>query len=139
MRKWHLAIVATLMSAIMSCGGGATGEPTAPKSPTGPGQTPVGGTPSANVTVVTITGQYFTPTEAKVAVGATVSWKWEDCTDAGYGYGNECVAHSVTFDDGSLSSDMQSQGAFNRTFNARGTFTYHCRVHAPMKGQIVVQ
>jgi plastocyanin len=66
-----------------------------------------------------------------------VTWTWNTCTGDGYG-GQTCVSHSVTFDDG-VTSPTQDTGTYNRTFTAKGTYTYHCLVHgAAMTGTITV-
>ena len=71
-------------------------------------------------------------------MGATVQWAWNSCTGDAYS-GQMCTSHSVTFDDGTT-SPTQDQGTFNRTFNAAGTYNYHCLVHgAAMSGSITVQ
>jgi plastocyanin len=75
-----------------------------------------------------------------VTVGTTVKWAWNSCTsDPGYGTGETCVSHSVTFDDGTTSA-TQSQGTYERMFTAAGTYNYHCSIHgAAMTGSITVQ
>jgi plastocyanin len=47
--------------------------------------------------------------------------------------------HTVTADDGSFNSGNLNTGAsWTHTFDAAGTFTYHCNYHSWMKGTIVV-
>jgi plastocyanin len=88
---------------------------------------------------ISVGNNMFSPGTKTVAVGTTVRWAWSSCTGDAYS-GQTCVSHSVTFDDGSLSSPPQDQGTFDRTFNAAGTFTYHCQLHgAAMTGTITVQ
>src|SRR5205085_7511510 len=94
-------------------------------------------TPSGGISV---TNNAFSPGTKTVAVGATVQWSWNTCSNDPYNYGGQtCVAHSVTFDDGTT-SPTQDQGTFNRMFTAAGTYNYHCSVHgAAMAGTITVQ
>jgi plastocyanin len=44
----------------------------------------------------------------------------------------------VVFDDG-VSSGLQDQGTYSRTFTAAGTYPYHCAVHGlAMAGSVTV-
>jgi len=81
----------------------------------------------------------YSPTAKTITAGTTVQWNWSSCT-SGSGYGDDqCVFHSVTFDDGS-GSDLQNTGSYNRTFTKAGTYAYHCQSHgAAMSGTITVQ
>ncbi len=103
---------------------------------------PPPGTPNS----VVLTNDVFTPGTLNTTVGSTVTWTWNSCTTTGYSSGDgvgsssSCVAHTVTFDDGSPGSVLQSSGTFSRKFTAAGTFTYHCAIHgAAMTGEVVVQ
>ena len=126
--------VALAVASLCACGGGGSGStaPTNNNPPAGNTTTPSGG--------ITVTNNVFSPGIKTVAVGATVQWSWNSCTNDPYNYGGQtCVAHSVTFDDGTT-SPTQDQGSFNRTFAAAGTYNYHCSVHgAAMTGAITVQ
>ena len=74
-----------------------------------------------------------------VAKGATVTWTWPSCDAGGYGYGSDCVSHSLTFDD-NIQSPVQNSGTFTRTFTSTGTFSYHYGVHGTsMSGKVMVQ
>jgi plastocyanin len=71
---------------------------------------------------------FFSPSKDTVTKGTKVTWTWTGST-----------AHSVTFDDGP-SSPTQVGGTFSRTFDATGTFPYHCVVHGTaMSGTVTVQ
>ena len=127
---------------LLGCGGGGTGpssndDPPAGGQPAG-GQQP-GGT-NGNEVSVTVRNNLFAPVAASVAVGATVRWSWDACSNEDDGYGGRtCVEHNVTFDDGSGSS-TQSTGSYSRTFASAGTFRYHCSVHgASMSGTVEVK
>jgi len=115
---------------LYGCGGGGSDS-------TGPTNQPIGNTPPS-LTDISVTNNAFTPGTKTVAVGTTVRWAWNTCSGDPY-YGQTCADHSVTFADG-VASATQDQGTFSRTFNAAGTFSYHCSVHgAAMSGSITVQ
>lgn len=146
MRPMRSATTASLCSALWAllittgcAGGGASGGPTEPAG-TGGARPPVGGQPQPSTGVV-VTNNEFTPGDATVPAGTTVTWRWDTCTGGdGYGGGQTCVAHNVTFDGGGPNSATQSSGSFARPFPARGTYPYHCTVHGPaMAGRVVVQ
>jgi plastocyanin len=87
---------------------------------------------------ISVENNLFSPTSKAVTVGTTVQWAWNSCADNGYN-GQTCVSHNVVFDDG-VTSGLQDQGTFSRTFAVAGTYNYHCAVHgAAMSGTITVQ
>lgn len=141
--------LALAIGAAVACGGagGNTGPTQSSNNP--PNSTPP---TTTNSNTVTVTDNAFNPTAVTVATGATVTWKWAQCTDGGYGdgygggygsgSGGACTTHNVTFDDGSnIASQTQASGEFSRTFAAAGTYKFHCSIHgaAAMSGQIVVK
>ncbi len=69
-----------------------------------------------------------------------MQWGWNTCTGSGgYGGGETCVAHNVTFDDGPA-SPTQEVGSFSRTFATAATYNYHCTVHPTfMTGTVRVE
>ena len=69
----------------------------------------------------------FDPSNARLAVGGTVTWTWDGS-----------VGHNVTFNTGT-SSATQSSGTFARTFSTTGSFAYRCTIHAQMTGTIAVE
>jgi plastocyanin len=78
---------------------------------------------------VTIVDGAFQPATLTVVVGEPVTW-----TNTG------SSTHTVTLDDGSLDSgSIAPGGTFGHTFEAPGTFGYHCAIHGSMVGTIVVQ
>jgi len=140
MRHRRLLVAAIAAAAVLSaCGGGS--DSTYNSGPTNPGPTNPGGTPGVSTNTIVIADQTFSPGVVNVSVGTTVTWEWKACSDDGYGGYAGCVSHNVTFDDGSnIASSTQSAGTFTRTFNAVGTFKYHCAIHgAPMSGQVTVK
>ncbi len=130
--KVSRVLVVALIAAVSGCGGGgATNVP--PNTP----PPPPPGTPNS----VVITNNVFSPGVLTVSTGATVTWTWDSCTGvAGYGAGQTCISHNVTFDQGTSNSGDQSSGTFTRAFAAAGTYPYHCTIHGVgMSGKVVVQ
>ena len=68
---------------------------------------------------VTVSNNVFTPSTVVVAVNGTVTWQWS----------SGGVEHNVTFPEGP-SSGNRSSGSFPRTFQAIGTYSYVCTIHA---------
>jgi plastocyanin len=122
--------VALAVASLCACGGGYGS--TAPK------QQPLGNTPPP-AGGISVSNNYFSPATKTVSVGGSVQWSWNSCTGDPYTGGETCVAHSVTFDDGTT-SPTQGQGTYSRTFTTAGTYNYHCVTHgAAMTGTITVQ
>ncbi|GAC1334202.1 MAG: hypothetical protein NVSMB22_26550 [Chloroflexota bacterium] len=81
------------------------------------------------MTQVTMQNFQFAPKSLTVVVGATVTWT---NTDA--------APHTATSDDGRWTTKLlQTNQSGSVTFNAVGTFSYHCTVHPLMKATIIVQ
>ena len=141
MRPHALVTVLAILFAAAGCSGGggyAAGPGSGNTGTTGTKtNVPAAGTPNS----VVITNNEFTPATLSTTVGATVTWTWNSCSGVGgYGGGETCVSHSVTFDQGTSNSVTQGSGTFSRTFTVAGTYPYHCAVHgAAMSGQVVVQ
>ena len=86
---------------------------------------------------VAVTNNAFTPASQTVSVGSAVQWAWDSCTGDPYN-GQTCVSHNIVFDDG-VTSGLQDQGTYSRTFTAAGTYPYHCAIHGTaMSGSITV-
>ncbi len=128
------SVLAFLLSAAaFACGGGGSSSS---NGVTGPVSTPP---PTGSTHALTVTNNKYTPAQDSVGVGSTLTWTWSSCSGDGYG-GSSCASHSVQFDDGGASSDIQSSGTFSRTFASAGTYTYHCAVHgAAMAGTVIVK
>ena len=71
----------------------------------------------------------FEPAAINITVGTRVNWSW-----------NGRNPHNVIFDQstGLPSSGVQTEGAFDITFSATGTFNYQCSIHAGMTGTVTV-
>ncbi len=71
----------------------------------------------------------FNPSTLTVPAGTTVTFT-----------NNDLAGHTVTADDGSFESEILGQGESTTvTFDAPGTFTYHCTPHPNMKLTVVVE
>jgi plastocyanin len=130
-----LAVVA------IGCGGGGDGYTTGPG--TGPGTNPgTGGgagaaTGSATVVMRQSDDGYgaatfsFAPGAVKITKGGTVTWANEAGT----------VAHNVTFTTAGAPANVgnMTSGSAARTFDATGSYVYHCTNHSSMTGTVTVQ
>jgi plastocyanin len=109
--------------ATIACGS-SNGSPSTPTAPSGAG-TPVSIVRGADA----LTSTAYSPNPLTVSVGTTVTWT-----------NNDTTAHNATANDASWSSGNMAPGAsFSRTFNAAGTFTYHCTIHPNMVASVTVQ
>ena len=125
-----------LLAALFACGGGGAGGSVTPFELDDPPPPPP---VNASTTALSVENNKYVPAHDSVGVGATLTWTWDSCTGDGYG-GSTCASHSVQFDDGVSSSEIQSSGTFSRTFSTAGTYTYHCAVHgSAMAGTIIVK
>ncbi len=92
-----------------------------------PTDTPIQEVLSGDVNV-NIRALHFAPEVIKVRAGSTIHWTNNDDTE-----------HIIVADDGSFSSaTLKDEDQFAFTFNTVGVFTYHCGIHALMKGTIIV-
>ncbi len=78
---------------------------------------------------IDLAGFAFVPRDVTIEVGNTVIWTNRDA-----------VPHTVDADDDSWSSGNLDQGeGYRRTFNAPGSYEYHCKYHAAMVATITVE
>lgn len=79
---------------------------------------------------VNIANSAFSPQNRTISVGTNLTWTNTDSID-----------HSIVSDnsDFTASGALSNAGTFSRTFNATGTFPYHCGIHSSMTGTITVQ
>ena len=118
------ALIGSITLGIASCG--SKDSAATPTSPTTSSSTPAG--PAAATASITIPRgtTAFTPANATIAVGGTVTWKNDDTID-----------HNSTASG--WSGHLAPGAQFTRTFAAAGTFPYVCTLHAGMTGTITVQ
>lgn len=77
---------------------------------------------------ITINNMAFNSASISVKQGTIITWT-----------NNETATHTVTADDGSFTSgDMKQGDKYTHTFDAAGTFNYHCRYHSSMTGSVTV-
>jgi plastocyanin len=116
-----VSAVATACSSSSKSGGAS--------SPASPATTASSGAPAASGSTVEIKDFMFMPMNLTVAVGTTVTWKFDDSTD-----------HTVAADDGSFTSPALGNGkTYTHTFKTAGTVKYHCSIHPFMTGTVVVK
>ncbi len=117
---------ALVLVGLTACGGGS-GDNGSGCNPKGAGS----GTAAQTLQVVSDpnTVGAFQPKAITAKKGDSLEWDFTD-------QGNQ---HTVTADDGSFDSCLQSAGAkFLVTFSNAGTFNYHCTIHAQMIGTVTV-
>lgn len=127
-----------VLAVAAACGGSSATQapPAATAAPAGGGgPTAAGGGGSATCGTgvgtgqqVAIAGFAFNPTPVTANAGSTVSWT-----------NGDTATHTVTFDNGGPDCGNVAQGqSVTATFNAPGTYTYHCKIHPTMKGTVTV-
>ena len=139
-----LRIVCVTMFALAACGGDDTGpgpEPEPIPEPQEPEPQPQPEPDPEPVTVVDVgaRGDAFDPVDIRIAVGTTVRWTNFDTDE-----------HSVTSgespdagDAGAMfDQDIHAGETFEFTFDAAGSFPYHCVYHYfshGMRGTVIVE
>ncbi len=124
-----LFLVVALLAAACSSGTATTAPTAAPptQAPAATAASPAGGGGAAG-SAVTIKDFSFDPATLTAKVGQEITWTNQ---------GN--ASHTVTFDAGGPDSGTLASGAtFKHTFDAAGSFTYHCNFHSSMTGTITV-
>src|SRR5262252_7816468 len=111
----------------MGCGGGGSNNSytTSPNPTPNPGGS--GASASATVSMTASSDSYgyatfsFSPSTVTIAKGGTVTWN----NEAG-------AAHNVTFTTAGSPTNIGnfSSGSNSRTFDAVGTYAYHCTNHS---------
>lgn len=69
----------------------------------------------------------FDPARITISKGSTVTWTNKDD-----------VSHTVSGDNNFDSDQLSQNMTFSWTFEEIGTFAYHCKTHAIMKGKVTV-
>lgn len=111
--RTNTLLAALLLSGVIACSDDDDGGPTGNTPPTGD---------------IIVGNNFFNPADFTAEAGAEVVWTWASGADL----------HNVTFDDGPNSPD-QSSGTYARTFDAEGSYPYHCTIHGPsMSGVVTV-
>ena len=121
-RTFRVLILATLLATLVACGGASSeGE-----AGGGDAAADNGG---ADAVAVTMADLAYTPADAEVGAGGTVTWTNKD--DA---------PHTVTFDDDAVadSEELNKGDEFSATFDTAGSYSYICAIHPDMKGAVTV-
>lgn len=130
MSALRLVVASTILVFATACGGYSTPSPS-PTPPPAPAPPPSG--PSSSVVIPvgaeTLGDRAFVPDELSISAGSTVTWMNTDAT-----------SHTSTSDGALWASGTLAPGRqFSFTFQATGTFPYHCTIHPGMVGRIVVR
>jgi plastocyanin len=128
---WKMAVVVAGTALVLTgCGGGdgTSSSGTSACSQTG-GTTTGSGSQVVKLNSDPNTIGRYDPATLNLKVGDTVEFDWVDSSSR----------HSVSADDGSFESCLQSSGyKFVVTFSKAGDFKYHCQIHAQMLGDVKV-
>jgi plastocyanin len=134
-----LALTAALFLIGACSGGGATTAPSAAASEAPAASEPAASEPAAGgaaCTPSTAAGEVaaeiadfeFSPADISATVGQTVTFT-----------NNDSAPHTATLDDDSCTTENLNQGdSGGLTFNAAGSYPFHCAIHPDMKGTITV-
>lgn len=125
--------MATLGVAALTAACGGTVGPTGPDTTTTAGSTAPTSTPDA-IASVELEQFAYLPAELEVAVGTAVTWTNLDDTEHTVTSGTPDAPDKGTFDHDLEGADDR----FTFTFNAAGTYPYHCVLHPFMQGTITV-
>ena len=119
----RIGMGAFLVVLMTGCGGGSTmSTPTTPATPA-----PV--TVSILSSARTLGPAAYVPNPVMVPVGTKLTWSNTDTTT------HDMVSDGGVWDSGRIAPGNQ----FDFTFQSKGTFPYHCSIHAGMVGTVVVQ
>jgi plastocyanin len=123
---------AIVLSGLLSvaCGGQNEGGAAGDRTTANVNQAAGGGTTaSAGAQQIEMGDDVFSPALLTVPVGTKVTW-----VNKGH------KAHTVVSNDKLFDSGLVNIGGeFSHTFDAPGTYSYHCAPHAKMIGQIVIK
>jgi plastocyanin len=127
----RLAGVSLALMVAVACGSDYSTPPTTPSPTPAPAPAP-GGTTSAVIIQAgaeALANRAYAPAELSVDLGTTITWT-----------NNDSVAHTSTSDaPGWNSGIIAPQATYSTTFQAAGTFAYHCSIHPGMVGRITVR
>ncbi|SNR64436.1 Plastocyanin [Haloechinothrix alba] len=139
-RPLLLAAVAGVLtlSACAPATGGGQPEPTqqtqqspdaGPDTDAGEGDAgePASPAPGGKSETVEIVDFAFATEDIEVAAGTTVTWLQQDDS-----------LHTVDFDDGESSGDLETGESYSRTFDEPGEYPYDCFYHPRMTGTVTV-
>jgi plastocyanin len=117
----RIGIIALAIGFAAGCGGGG--------GSTGPDPAPS----AVEITTVPVDGQpRFSPSNAELAVGGTVTWRIPAAAT---------IEHNVTSNTNAwvASPDLSAGQTFQVTFPQAGEFLYQCTIHPGMVGRVEVR
>lgn len=116
------AVVGLMALALAGCGSKSA------TSPSGGGSGTSAATVSMPAADYGIGTSSFTPGNTTIKAGGSVTWQ-----------NNDVVDHTTTSNSPGWDLAVGAGSSVTRVFPTKGTFLYHCSVHANMTGTIVVQ
>lgn len=122
-------VAATLLSA--GCSGDSDGSATTTTRKPRPVTTTATTTPHGPTALtVQVDDMKFSPADAHVKVGDTVTWKFSDDVPHNVqGIGDKAMG---------INSAITEKGEYSYTFTVAGTYRYMCSLHPQMRGTITV-
>lgn len=120
--SWMTAPAVLVLAAAAGCGSDSSSS-----SGGGAGSAAGGGTPVA----VSAQNFAFSPNPASIPAGGTLTVTFTN---------KDTAEHSLTFDDGSQSVDVEGgkSGSFTFTAPSSGSIAFHCKYHSSMHGALTV-
>ncbi len=127
MSAFRFILLAGILALATACG---SSNSATPSSPTPTPQPSTSGSAVAIPTGARNLGPgSYVPNPITVAVGTAVTWT-----------NNDSIGHTSTSNTGVFNSGTIAPGqSFSFTFQAAGTYPYHCTFHPGMVGSVVVQ
>jgi plastocyanin len=127
----RLTGVSFVLIIAVACGTDYSTPPTTPSPTPAPGPTPGG--PISAVAIQAgaeaLGNRAYAPAELNVAVGTGVTWT-----------NNDSEGHTADSDAPGWNSEIiPPRGPFSVTFQAAGTFPYHCSIHPGMVSRVTAR
>ncbi len=144
LRFGALIAIATFALAACGSGSGASAAPAsqAPVASAPAASAPAASAPAASAPASAAAGACSTgsgtgtaaeiknfsfPTGLTVKAGDSITWTNGDSAN-----------HTVTFDDGSCDTAVDSGSSVTVTYTVPGTYAFHCKIHTSMTGSLTV-
>jgi plastocyanin len=134
MLSLRVVAVSGILIAAAACGGNySSPTPASPTAPPSAAAPPASAGPSSSVSIpvgaAALGTAAFAPDGLTVDAGTTVTWTNTDS-----------VSHTSTSDAPGWDSGIVAPGGqYSRSFQAAGTYKYHCAIHPGMIGTVVVR
>ena len=85
-------------------------------------------TQTSSTNTISIANMAFSPATLTVSAGDSITWT-----------NNDSVTHTVTFDNGLDSGNIDPSQTWTHTFSDAGALSYYCSIHPSMTAQIIVR